>query len=196
MRRNLVIALLFLFLAPGSVLADYDIYDISGPWFIEGGGFVEKGIARVEMTLDGTLDMRTQIESGDQYFLGFSLAMQLNASKLNINAWRYSKVVILNTPVKVPELAPTMSNSFKLPPVSVDGLVYEVTFTSTTSGIVKISGYIDVDIVGQVEISSESAIWKKNSPKPDISNKASGCNSGFWEGWVIVVMLFGAKTRV
>jgi hypothetical protein len=163
---------------------------------MEGGGFAEKGFVRSELTLDGTLDIQTQTENDDRYFLGFSLAMRLDASRLNINTWKYSKVVVLDIPVKLPELSPTTNEPFELPPVPVDDLVCEVTFTSTTSGTVKIYGYIDVDVVGRVEIDSESAIWKEGSQKPDIPDKTSGCNAGLWGSLAVLGVLPWTKIRM
>jgi hypothetical protein len=180
-------------LAVGSVSVDYDV---GGQWLIEGGGFAEKGFVRAEMTLDGTLDIQTQAESGDQYVQGFTLAMRLDATRLNINTWKYSKAAALKVPVKLPELRPTTNEPFELPAVPVDDLTVEVTFTSTTSGTVKINGYIDVDVVGQTEIQSESAIWKEGTPKPDIPDRTSGCNGVFGGGYgAILAVLLWAMLR-
>jgi hypothetical protein len=86
--------------------------------------------------------------------------------------------VLLDVPVAVPELNPTTNAPFKLPQVTVDGLTYEITFTTKTSGTVRIYGYIDVDVVGQIEINSVSTIWKNGTDKPDVSDMTSGCSGG------------------
>jgi hypothetical protein len=193
--RRVLAAFFVLLLIPGAAFADYDI---GGRWLMEGGGFAEKSFVRSEMTLDGTMDIQTQTEGEDRYILGFSLTMRLNASRFNISAWKYSKVVVLNAPIPLPELRPTTNEPFVLPPVPVEGLVYEVTFTSTTSGTVKIYGNIDVDVAGKIEIDSESAIWKEGSAKPDIPDKTSGCNAGFWGVWgvwAVLAILPRTKTR-
>jgi hypothetical protein len=190
MRRFWILTAVALLVASGTAFA---AYDISGWWLLEGSGYAEKGFVRTELTDSGTLDIKTQTENGVQSVLGYSLELRLDASRFNINAWKYSNIVLLDVPVAVPELNPTTNAPFKLPQVTVDGLTYEITFTTKTSGTVRIYGYIDVDVVGQIEINSVSTIWKNGTDKPDVSDMTSGCSGGIsWTAsllpvfWVIL----------
>lgn len=186
MRRFWVSVIVILLAAPRAAFAEYDI---SGWWLLEGSGYAEKGFVRAELTDSGTLDIKTQTEDGVRYVLGYSLDLRLDASRLDINAWKYSKIVLLDVPVPLPELNPTANDPFELPPVTVDGLTYEVTFTATTSGTVKIYGYIDIDVVGSVGIDSVSAIWKSGTDKPDIADMTSGCNGDVpWMASILLIL--------
>jgi hypothetical protein len=186
MRKGTVLAAAaVLFLFSKAAFADYDV---GGSWLLEGGGYAQKSILRVELTDDGVLDIQTQVEDGVRYVLGYSVNLWLNASKLGINAWKYSKTVSLQIPVPIPELDPTLNDPFELPPVTVDKLTYAVAFTTTTSGTVNIYGKLDIDVVGEVEINSASAIWKEGTEKPDIPDVASGCNAGAGTGAKIAGM--------
>ncbi|MDR3231932.1 MAG: hypothetical protein LBT65_10875 [Synergistaceae bacterium] len=153
-------------------------YDIDGIWLLEGGGYASKGVVRVALSDSGYLDILTETEDGNQYLTGYDVRVKLDASRLDINAWAYSKRVDLPVPVGMPELDPTLSQPFRLPSVTVDGMTYQVTLTSTTSGTVKIYGKLDVDVVGTVDIDSESIIWKEGTDRPDIDDKLSGCSAG------------------
>ncbi|MDR2179416.1 MAG: hypothetical protein LBP21_03825 [Synergistaceae bacterium] len=168
-------AVVALLLTPGAVFAEYDI---SGWWLLEGSGYAEKNFLRTELTDTGRLDIQTKTEDGVQYVLGYSVDLRLDASRLNINTWDYSKIVLLDVPVPIPELNPTTNEPFELPRVTADGLTYEMTFTTATSGTVRIYGYIDVDVVGSVEINSISTIWKYGTEQPDVSDMTSGCDVG------------------
>ncbi|MDR1978182.1 MAG: hypothetical protein LBQ42_05560 [Synergistaceae bacterium] len=187
MRRFLILTVLVSIFASGTAFAEYDV---SGLWLLEGSGYAEKSPVRSELTDTGTLDIKTETKDGVQYIVGYSLELRLDASRFNINAWKDSKIVLLDIPVVVPELNPTTNRPFELPPVTIDGLTYEVTFTTTTSGTVKIYGYIDVDVVGSVEINSISVIWKSGTSKPDVPQMTSGCDSGM--SWVLLALVLGS----
>ena len=194
-RLGFLLAVVVLLVTPGAALAEYDI---GGWWLLEGSGYAEKGFVRAELTDSGTLNIQTQTEDGVRYVLGYSLDLRLDASRLNINAWKYSKIVLLDVPVPLPELNPTTNNPFELPPVTVDGLTYEVTFTSTTSGTVKLYGYLDIDVVGNIGVDSISAIWKSGTAKPDIDDMTSGCNWGVpWAASLLplLAMKLGKKVK-
>ena len=153
-------------------------YDIAGRWLIQGEGYGEKRV-RVQLALEGTLDIHTAIHEGKRCITGYDLWLRLDASRMNIKAWteRYSET--LRVPVPLPELRPTLSNPFYLPPVKTkEGLTYEVTLTSVTSGKVDIYGTIDLDVIGRTEIQSTSAIWKEGTERPGIEDVQSGCGIG------------------
>ncbi|MDR1376189.1 MAG: hypothetical protein LBJ22_01660 [Synergistaceae bacterium] len=192
MRRFWVLTMAALLMTCGMAFA---AYDISGWWLLEGGGFAEKGFVRTELTDSGTLDIQTKTEDGVQYILGYSLNLRLDASRFNINAWKYSNIVLLDVPVPVPELTPTTNEPFELPRFTVDGLTCEITFTTTTSGTVRIYGYIDVDVVGSIEINSISTIWKNGTDKPETSDMTSGCNGGIWTVSMLPLLLTAALYR-
>jgi Synergist-CTERM protein sorting domain-containing protein len=186
-----MIAVLFLF----SKMAFAD-YDVAGRWLLEGGGFAQKDFLRVKLTDEGVLDIQTQVKNEVLYVSEYSVNLRLDASRLGINAWKYSENVRLQNPIRIPDLDPTLNDPFKLPRVTVDKMTYEVVFTSTTSGTVNIYGKLDVDVVGEVEIDSVSAIWKEGTKKPDIPDMTSGCSAGIaWTALALGVPLALSKTR-
>jgi hypothetical protein len=194
MRRGTALGtVVVLFLFSKMAFADYDV---GGRWLLEGGGFAQKGVLRVELTDEGVLDIQTQVEDGVRYVLGYSVGLWLDASKFGINAWKYSKTVNLQTPIPIPDLDPTLNDPFELPPVTVEKMTYKVVFTSTTSGTVKIYGNLDIDVVGEVEIDSASAIWREGMEKPDIPDMTSGCSTGIaWMALALGVLPAMSKMR-
>lgn len=187
MRRTATVLMVIgaLLLMAGAAFAEYDI---SGRWLLEGTGYAEKGGLRVSLEDEGYLDINTETTDGVQYLTGYDVKVTLDASKLGINAWEYKNSVTLQTPVKIPELDPTTNEPFELPAVTVDGMTYQITFTTTESGTIKIYGDLDVDTVGTVEINSESAIWKEGTEKPDIPDMSSGCNAGMSLGVLLTLL--------
>ena len=108
---------------------------------------------------------------------------------MNIKAWteRYSET--LRIPVPLPELRPTLSNPFYLPPVKTkEGLTYKVMLTSVTSGKVDIYGTIDLDVIGRTKIQSNSAIWKEGTKKPGLEDMQSGCGLGLGMGTMLLLV--------
>ncbi|MDR1874675.1 MAG: hypothetical protein LBQ90_06660, partial [Synergistaceae bacterium] len=188
----LLMIMAVVFLATGSSFA----YDIGGRWLLKGGGHAEKGVVRVALQDSGYLNFLTEVDSGEQFLTSYSILVELDASRLDINAWRYAKMVTLPVPIKMPEVNPTLSQPFELPPVTADGLTWVVRFTSATSGTVDIYGEIDVDVVGRVTIDSQSAIWKEGTEEPDISDKLSGCNAGVPAAALFMSLLLPAMKGV
>ena len=186
MRKTFIRLLLVTMLLSLASVA-FAAYDMTGRWLIEGGGYAEKGIVRVELKDEGTLDINTTTKNGVQYITGYTLKIRLNASKLGINAWENNSTITFQNPIPVPSLNPTLNEPFDLPAVTVDRMTYKVRFTKTTSGTVKIYGFMDIDTVGTVEINSDSAVWKQGTPKPIIDDDKSGCNAGF----SIIALLLG-----
>ena len=190
----LLLVFLVFVLAVGS--ARSEDYDISGYWHLRGNGYAEKGVLRVELSDNGSLYLNTSMdEGGGRLLTGYTLEVYLDASKLDINAWKFENEETFRTPVSLPELRPTNNNPFELPAVTVDGLTYKITLTSTTSGVVDIYGDIDLDVVGNVEINSQSKIWKDGTPEPDIEDLSSGCNVGWTSFFVLSSVLVSIAKR-
>ena len=174
-------------------------YDVAGHWLIEGEGYGKKNV-RVQLELDGALDIRTGDVGGRRHITGYDLWLRIDATRLNIKAWSERYTETFTNPILLPTLRPTLNEPFALPPVKTkDGLVYEVTLNSVTSGTVKIYGTIDLDTIGATEINSESALWKEGTQKPDIDDLGRGCQVG--AGWgsaflqIPLMLRFGRRRR-
>ncbi len=213
MTKKILLACMIVVL--GSVSAIGEEYDISGFWYIEGDGFVEKEFVRVSLELDGYMLLttastqeilddavsrdlvrqeyadRADILSGDVRFLtGYDIDLTITATNLNIRAWSDHIPNGIRIPVPLPTQIPSASYPYELPvQPRVDGLTCKITLTSATSGIVKITGYIDLDVVGETEINSECLIWKRGTTKPQSDGESSsGCDTGN-SGLYAVMML-------
>lgn len=172
-----------------TVAAESASYDIAGRWVMEGGGFGEKPPVRLRLSLDGDLDIHTGIVGGRRCVTGYDLWIRINTSRLDIKTWSEQHSESLKVPVPLPELRPTLSEPYTLPAVKTkEGLIYQVTLTSVTSGKVKIYGTIDLDVVGSTEINSESTIWKEGTKKPEIEDLVSGCGIGFGAGATLLLI--------
>lgn len=197
-------------------------YDISGLWNISGTGFAEKSFVRSSLVLTGDLNIQVQsvyeisnditnlisgeeeinflVHSSDSLssdlkaITSYDINLKVTATELDIKAWEGRIENGIKIPVLLPEMRPSNNNPYVLPAVSYDGLTYQVTFTSTTSGTVSIKGYIDLDVVGNTELNSICAIWKKGTEEPeDSKNGSSGCNFGFNYLCLAVMILGGFK---
>ena len=96
-------------------------------------------------------------------------------------------------PVLLPEVRPTLSNPFSLPAVSIQDLNLTVTFTSESSGKLRVQGYADLDTVGVCEINADCALWKDGTAKPALEEEtSSGCNSssGIFSA-IAALLIFG-----
>ena len=195
-------------------------YDLAGLWHIEGGGFARKDFVKTSLELTGEMHLTTRtlrelssdinqiisdevkinIESLDNYIFdsgmkaltSYNIDMKLTVTELNIRAWKEYLPNGIKIPVLIPDKMPSGEYNLTLPPVTYRKLTYQVTFTSATSGIIIISGYIDVDVVGECEIYSETDIWKDATTKPGNSNGAKGgCNVGF-TGLLLFLLLISS----
>ena len=152
---------------------------VGGRWLLDGGGFAEKGILRVSLTANGDMDIiASKDASGTEKITEYRLRGELNASRLNINTWKYSGTMPVNPPITVNNFNPTINEPFRLPSFTIQELTYTVELTSATAGTIKIRGYVDIDKVGKCEINADCALWKEGSDKPAVPNSKSGCNSG------------------
>ncbi|MBQ4468657.1 MAG: hypothetical protein II917_00760 [Synergistaceae bacterium] len=183
-------------------------YDLAGLWHIEGGGFARKNFVKASLELTGDMNLVTKtlrdardqinriisdevaididtidegiLDSDMKVLTSYDINMKLTVTDFEIRAWKEYLPNGIKIPVLLPEKVPSGEYNLTLPPVTYGKLTYQVTFTSATSGIIIISGYIDVDIVGECEIYSETDIWKDTSTRPGNSNSAKGgCNVGF-----------------
>jgi hypothetical protein len=172
MRKSIIAAFIVILLSmPETAFAEFDPY---GRWLLDGGGYAEKSFVRVELSANGELFVRTELEDGVRYVTGCDVTATLDASRFNINAWKYSSSTDLQHPVMVPEANPTLNEPFELPPVTYDGLTYEVTFTSASSGTIRIYGRVDAG----VDINSTSVVWKEGTERPRVKDASSGCDTG------------------
>jgi opacity protein-like surface antigen len=147
-------------------------------WYVEGGGYAQKDIVRVSLNTNGGLLIKSQVADGVEYITGYEAWGELNASKLNINAWRYEGKYEFREPVEAGSFNPTLGEPYSLPPFTIDGLTYSVVLTRADAGTVKISGYVDIDVAGRTEINADCAIWRQGTPKPEIPDTESGCDAG------------------
>ena len=154
-------------------------WDISGPWLIEGTGYVDwKGI-RSSLELDGNMNIHT-VESGDIWAItSYDLDLELDATKAGIGVWDDHLHEVFHDHIPLLEsLNPSLGKPFELPLVTKDGLTYRITFTSVTSGKVEISGEnAKLGSVSSLKLGSESALWRSGTPKPDASDASSGCRA-------------------
>ena len=162
-------------------------YDVAGRWLIEGNGSGKKTIS-VQLELDGTLDIQTEVVGEKRCITGYDLWLRIDASRLSIKAWTERYHETLGVPVSLPGVQPTLGEPFSLPPVKTkEGLTYEVTLTSITSGKVDIYGTVDLDVIGRTKIRSNSAIWKEGTKKPGLEDMQSGCGLGLGTGTMLLL---------
>ena len=201
--RKLLLALILVTLARSSISADeYDEYIIPGKWNIKGKGFGEYSPVRLQLKLYGDMDLTTSavseldteaIISDDQTLpldllhldgnmralTGYTIHLQLNLTGASIKAWDEDFPNYIRIPILLPNMRPTANNPFVLPSVNLEKFRYKVSFTSTTTGKIRINGYTDVDNLGRCEINADCAIWKDGYPEPALEEEtSSGCDSG------------------
>ena len=170
-------AALCLFMLAGGLRAE-GAWDASGKWLTEGVGFAEKSFVRVSLSLEGNANLYT-LKSGDIWCVtSYDLDLTFYASKLGINAWSEHREETLHEWIPLPEANPTMNTPFVLPAVTEKGLTCQITFTSATGGTIALNGIMDMGSVSNVEIASDTAIWKEGTAKPSIDEgKSSGCRA-------------------
>lgn len=125
--------------------------------------------------------------SPDKRFLtGYTIYVRIDLSKLlSYKVWDYTIPNGIKIPAPLSEIRPSNDNPYELVNFGIDNeeqnMNYLITLTSTNSGKIRINGVIkDVEVVGDVEVDSESVIWLDGTERPDIDPKVdSGCNSGF-----------------
>ena len=163
-------------------------YDIAGRWLMQGEGYGDRNSLRLQLRLDGVLDIRTGMVDNRRCVTGYDMWIRIDSTRVRIKTWQERYREELRVPIPLPELRTTLSSPLVLPAVKTrEGLIYQVTLTSVTSGTVKIYGNIDLDVVGRTEINSECALWKEGSDKPDIKDLVSGCSVGAGAGSLLLL---------
>lgn len=219
MLRKILFAVIILGLWSSSVYAEK--YDIAGFWNIGGDGFVEKAPLRVSLELTGNITLRTassqevresisadlvrkqypeipDILSKDLRFLtSYDINLKITTTNLDIKAWNDHVPNGIRIPSPLPEMKPSKEYPYELPIYGYnDGLTYKVTLTSDVSGKVRITGFVDFDIIGKTEINSDCAVWMAGTPKPKLEEETnSGCNTGF-SAFMILLVFAGVKKFV
>jgi hypothetical protein len=158
--------------------ADAEGGTVGARWLSSGTGFAERGFVRVRLNADGVLDIKSTDVDGTENITGYEAWGGLNASLLGINTWGYHNKYELSLPIEVGSFNPTVNEPFRLPSFTIDRLTYTVVLTDENSGTVNISGYVDIDMVGDTEINANCAIWREGTPKPETPDTESGCDVG------------------
>ena len=190
-----------------------------GKWNIYGQGFIEKDFVRLKLGLEGemNLDIKNvedvedevmaltdgneiifrQLVSNDMKALtSYDIKLELTLTGAEISAWSEHLPNTLKIPVLLPEKIPTEEYPFELPTITKDKLSYTLKFTSSSSGVLRVEGYIDVDTVGECEVKTDCTVWNSAVEKmPALSSDtSSGCNSGM-EFFVLALIFFGISYR-
>lgn len=191
----LLVAVAALYVAVCPAAAEEPVsYDVAGRWLMQGEGYGDKNSVRLQLRLDGVLDIRTGMVDNRRCVTGYDMWIRIDSTRVKIKTWQERYREELSVPIPLPELRPTLNSPLVLPAVKTrEGLIYQVTLTSVTSGTVKIYGNIDLDVVGRTEINSECVLWKEGSDKPDIEDLVSGCSVGAGAG--ALLLLFPVALR-
>ena len=116
---------------------------------------------------------------------------------MNVAISKWGNSIGIRIPVIFPAQVPSAEFPYELPVVSDNGMRYTVTFTSMESGKVRITGYVDFEVVGNTEINSDCALWKDGTQQPALASETkSGCDSGFGVMAVMMVILAGVSKFV
>lgn len=180
MRRLLLVCtILAAVLAAGTASAAQ--YHLGGGtrWLTEGEGYAQKGsFVRVSVENSGWFKFDSYISGDVEVLRGYSFYAELDLTELNIGAWSHGGTYVYDTPYVVPaDFSPTVNDPFELPPIKVDGLTYHFKLTSEASGSITIGGTLDVDVVGELLVSSFNGLAKEGYEIPWVDSK-SGCSVG------------------
>ncbi len=170
-------------------------YRIGGMWLTQGTGYAKKGALRVDLEDKGWLDVITTVSGDLETITAYRVYGELTASKLGINAWSYQNEITLGVPVPIEDFNPSMSEPFRLPSITIDKLTYTLVLTSVYSGTLELTGYVDIDVVGECEVHANNALWKQGTERPDIPDEGSGCSAGAAGGLAALFVLAGAFLR-
>ena len=186
-----VIALTFLFLMLAVCASNgTEDFNVAGKWLINGTGHVDKSFVRSRLELSGYINFQTSEGEEIQMIESYDAYIRIDATTLNIKVYDEYITNGIQLSVPVPARIPTEEYPIELPTLTYDGLTYDVKITGTNSGTVLITGVVkDVGIIGDVEIETESKIWREGTSEPETdSGKSSGCKTG---AGMTVLMLMG-----
>ena len=211
-----IFTLIFLILISSCSLLNASEYIDSilpGKWNIEGTSFVEKEFVRVSFRIEGEMEQTTDIvknlnENTDKIFdgtkevnryvvnenrkvltsCGIDLRIYMfDKTGLDIKVWEGAVDNAVKIPLLLPEARPTLNDPFVLPTMKVNDLNLTLTFTSESSGKLRVQGYVDFDTVGECEVNADCALWKDGTEKTSTDEEtSSGCNAG---GTALVILL-------
>ncbi|MBR6900465.1 MAG: hypothetical protein IKN30_00185, partial [Synergistaceae bacterium] len=215
--KKIFFALLILLIASMLNASEYTDTILPGKWNIEGTSFIEKGIIRLSVKIDGEVNQTTEIlknlnASVDKIIENNQEKARnlineerkvLNGCEVNLRLYIFDKAGFdikvwdhyipnaVQIPVLLPEMRPTINKPFVLPSITKDNITYTITFTSETSGKLRAKGYVDVDAVGTCEINADCALWRDGTTKPETEKETkSGCNSlGIFSAFIVLLMM-------
>ncbi len=187
----------------------------SGLWEIYGSGFAEKEFVRVSLELEGDMNLRFQnvqeldedvatvIQDGEEVsrtsitdkifaITSYDVNLELEATGLGIKVWSENLPNGIKIPIILSKTIPTDNYPFILPSVTFDEITYTVTFTSESSGKLRIKGYTDVDTVGKCEVNADCTVWKSGTKTPGTEDETkSGCNVFSWNIFAFALIIWG-----
>ena len=214
MMKKLLLSCMILVMS--SVSAIGEEYDVSGLWDIHGTGFVEKGVLRVSLTLNGNMTLTTastseilnnavsrdlvdsSLLSGDLRFLtGYEGNLRVDATGLSISVWDDEVHNGIRVPAAIPARIPTKDYPYVLPvSVTDNGLNYTVTLVSSQAGKLRVHGFTDFGELKDAELNADATVWKHGTPMPELdSETSSGCDSGV-SAVMMLVIFAGVKKFV
>ena len=214
MKKILCLFLILILACSCATASEYINSVLPGLWNIEGTSFVEKNFVRISFELDGEMnqavdvlknldedidkiiddneEVSREIVNEDRKVLtscNINLTIYaLDKAGFDVKVWEGNVDNAVQIPVLLPEARPTLSNPFQLPTVKVDDLNLTVTFTSESSGKLRVQGYIVVDNVGTCEINADCALWRDGTEKPALEEEtSSGCNSRIFSTFAVLL---------
>ena len=224
MLKKIFLVMLLIFSVSCSPLSASEYIDtiLPGKWNIEGTSFVEKNFVRVSFKIEGTMNQSTDIlkninadidkviednketsrnivNENRRVLTSCDINLRLyifDKAGFDIKVWDNKIDNAVNYPVLLPEARPTLSNPFSLPAVKIQDLNLTVTFTSESSGKLRVQGYADLDTVGVCEINADCALWRDGTAKPAIEEETnSGCNAGLEILSAIAALLIFGRSK-
>ena len=207
MKKFLFIFLILILLLPSCSkihASEYTDSILPGKWNIEGTSFVEKEFVRISFKIEGEMNQETDflknldenidkiLSSNQEIFrnvinenrkvltscdIDLKIYM-FDKAGFDIKVWEGKIDNAVEIPILLPEARPTLSDPFELPTRKIQDLNLTLTFTSESSGKLRVKGYADFDTVGTCEVNADCALWKDGTLKPSIEEEtSSGCNS-------------------
>ena len=205
MKKFLFAFLILIISCSYAAASEYTDSILPGKWNIEGSSFVEKKFVRISFKILGEMNQETDFlknlnPSADKILEGSKEISRnvvnenrkvLTSCDINLKIYMLDKTGFdikiwdgkidnaVQIPVLLPEAQPTLNDPFVLPTVKIQDLNLTLTFTSESSGKLRVKGYADLDTVGVCEINADCALWKDGTTKPEIDkDTSSGCYAG------------------